>query len=461
MKKHRSQKSLERLLYQLYSEVLDIFQQKPPEIYTMNTHEYKKGVVNTYPEFFLKPSYYEIKDKIFKINSFKEIVAFIKERPDILESDLETSEGKKMFEAVGIEESFGLQVYNVVESLIEKYNRPKFTISWNFTPIQTLNIEESMLIKLFNKKYKENYIYYYFLENFSMESDEINFSINNQKLSLKKLSDEEKKLILNAADSKHSTANIKNNIYNINVALTSKKKIEATLQEKLLFLFRVFQKGIFRYSSIGHFSKNKIFKTPIFSCLFDQGSFAEPNYIYNWSVPKKSDYLIKESDEHKLIEFIENNFDKITEKFDFSIDIFAKLHSFGDKYATRGRKYQIPLLVMGLESFFNISEKITFTISLLVAKLLKDNSLFAIMKIIYAIRSDIVHGNNKKLIKDIERLKVKREDLKDLTAIADFLEDILRKMTKVFIERQLHIDSKFDQEVCKMFLKTPKQHLPY
>ena len=115
---------------------------------------------------------------------------------------------------------------------------------------------------------------------------------------------------------------------------------------------------------------------------------------------------------------------------------------------------------MGLESFFNINEKITFTMSLLIAKVLNDDSLFPIMKKLYAIRSDIIHGNKNELKKDILKLKTLQTNLKNIDDVTHFLEDITRNITKIFIEKELHTDQKFDQEICDIFLKN-KQKLKH
>ena len=472
MNKKNIKKPLKNLFYQLYVDILSLFKKKSPEIYSKNIYQYitkKDGQsgVATYPELFLKPNYHLIKDELFKLRSLDDIISLIEKQKDILNSDFTCSNsvkkkniGKKLYEISGIKESFSGQIYAVVEKIIELHNQPKFSINWNFlaTPAQELKIEEKDLLESFKKTQKTKQIAYYFLENFKMQSDELAFQINNQKITIKKLSDQEKSLLLNASE--YFNSGMQNNIHNINVAIISNAKIETNTLNKILFLLRVFKGGVFRYEASGLLVWDNISKKQKFQSINNQGSCYEAPLPIKWSVPSPEDYLLEKKDEKNLKIFIENNIRKITDKFNFINDVFAKLHSLGNKYSTQGTKYQIPFLMMGLESFFNINEKITFTMSLLIAKVLNDDSLFPIMKKLYAIRSDIIHGNKNELKKDILKLKTLQTNLKNIDDVTHFLEDITRNITKIFIEKELHTDQKFDQEICDIFLKN-KQKLKH
>jgi len=190
-----------------------------------------------------------------------------------------------------------------------------------------------------------------------------------------------------------------------------------TSQEKMLS----FARDLVRKLRI--FKKGQISLQYVFSIYKDSRHVIE-NKIFPY-LPKWGDYKIDDADIIDINKFLSKNI-KVPEILLFPLD------SFENAYIGENCKLNFVLLMISLESLFNISsqEPIKHIISRHVALLLSENivefdSYYSRLKDLYNVRCDIVHG--KANVKSIDKLN------KNIYLYIDQLNEIVRKIfNKIF-----------------------------
>ena len=441
-----NEKNLKKLFYDFYCDILRLYNNKKPKHYLSdvgNFESQKNGYsISTNKKIRLCSCsyYFENKNKIRELTSFKKIVYYIRNSLEILESDLICSDspdkkniGKKFYKVVGIEESFGASIYSVATKIFETYNKSIIDINWDLKPaeINKINLDESAL--LFELKNKHSFSptdkYYYYMQNFAIDKSFFNLKLDKKIIQLKKLSDKEKTLLINV--SHFGSENLIVDIGTIDVAIISKVRLNDIEIKNILTLLRLFSAGEFRLYAIGESKKGFDNKETLIRLNTFANIVEKPLIEKCFSLHRE--YHLNQKETRAVKKFFKDNYSKIS-NFEFANECLNLLHSLDDKY-------KMPYIFFILESFFEkIKSENTYRLSYSMSKILKKSFDFSkTIRDLYDLRGDVVHGNGQiKLDKKSSKIKNEGRPFNNMKECVDFLEDTMRQLWKEILKKDLY-----------------------
>ena len=411
-------------IYQIYKELLVFLSKNPPNTEFISKHYcyFEKGN----PGFKATPQLQfcineteGIIDYLSKLDSINHLVTELFASRDRLKNPtLKKSQEKEEFKTNLIR-----IILPFFEKILNKYNspeigRPNAALSPVKKELFTIDFEK--LLSHINPD-KDSRLYYYLLFNFEIPEDEL-LLMTKPRISLKKISNVEKSKILDSLGL--FIKEIDDRIFNIDTAIYSTKRLKRGEIYNALALLRLFKPGEFQYLDNGVMIYDTFTNEYNFSYIHSVQTEGEINKPYPFCTRDK--WTIDKTEIRSLKVFFRDNFYKIQhESFDFAIECLTILH-------TLDYKYRIPVIFYIIESFFkNIKTEVTYRIKNVISKILeKDYQFSENMKVLYQIRSDIVHGNTEANILKTLR-KIKLEDNGTLSKIDDgykYLERIMRDL---------------------------------
>jgi hypothetical protein len=441
-----NQKNLKELFYNFYCDILALYNNEKPKYYFSNVGNFKSEEngcsVSTDARIrLLSCSYYfDNSEKIQKLQSFKNIVKYIKSNNGILNSDGVISApadkkivGKKRYEVWGIDYCFGPSIYLIAQQIFENYNKSTIEINWNLEPVKINKINLNKSVLLFKLKNEHSFLptdkYYYYIQNFTIDKKFFNLNLDKKIIQLKKLSDREKTLFING--NHFGPEDLSMDISSINTAIISKVRLSDVEIKNILTLLRLFKTGKFRLYAVGELkselNKEKITYVNTFASIIEKP-------LKNKTPSFNEEYSLNENEISIIKRFFKNNYSKISENFEFAIECLSLLHSLDDKY-------KLPYIFFILESFFKkIKSENTYRLSYNMAKILKKSFSFTkTIRDFYNLRSDVVHGNSQsELDKKISKIKNEEQSFNDIKECVDFLEDIMKQVWKEILEKELY-----------------------
>lgn len=441
-----NQKKLKELFYNFYCDILILYGDKKPKYNISQVGNFKSEEngcsISTDARIclFSCSYYFDNKDKIHNLLSFKKIICYIKNSPEILEKDSICSDspnkeniGKKFYKVVGIEESFGTSIYLVARQIFENYNKSIIEINWDLEPVKInrINLDKSVL--LFKLKNKHGFLpvnkYYYYIQNFTIDKG-FDLKLGKKVIQLKKLSDQEKTLFING--DYFGPEDLSMDISSIDIAIISEARLNDIEIKNILTLLRLFKTGEFRLYAIGELkselNKKEIIHINTFANIIEKSLKNKMPFFNNkYSLNKNEINIIKK--------FFEDNYSKISENFEFAIECLSLLHSLDDKY-------KLPYIFFIIESFFKeIDSELNYRLSYCIAKILKKPFSFTkVIRNLYGLRGNVVHGNSQEeLNKKIIKIKNESgESFNNITECVDFIEDVMREIWKEILEKELY-----------------------
>lgn len=449
-------KNLNTLFYNLYCDILALYEKNKPKYY-FSSHYIFKTESNGYSIIsepvikLLAISYYwDHKQIIHTLSSFKKIVNYIKLNKKILNSDGVITApadkkiiSKRRYEAWGIDYCFGPSIYSITQDLFEYFSRPKINgecIKWNFSPVDRDKFIVKNDILISRLVYKNGFIpvqkYYYFLQNFNIDkSFKVKYKAKN--ITFKKLTDQEKTLFLN---SRHfGPENLSHDISNINSALIYDNWFEKEEAKNILATLRLCKSGQFRLYALAEVKKD-IMGKKLFT-LNTYANFIEKPLAEKILVSDGKNLNNTEIKEFKL--FFKKNISKIL-RFKFGTECLNRLHSLDDEY-------KIPFIFFILESFFEkINQELNFRLSYCITRILNKPYEFSkIIQGLYGLRGTIVHGGTASELKNkIKKIKNKKgkQLFNNIKDCSNFLENIMKESWKIILDKKLY-DKDIEKEI--------------
>jgi len=443
----KTSKDIQLLFYNFYSELLTLFSKKHPKHFVSKDGKFKKikggYEVSSKPKIRLYSCsyYFDNKAKIQKLQSFKEVVEYIKSRSDILKKDSVISDspdksniGKPLYEVSGIADSYGPSIFAIAKEIFETYNNSKVVTKWDFNAkeLEKIKLDKAGIEFKLNNKYSFLPVkkYYYLLENFSVNKT-TTLDIDGVKTKLKKLTDLERSLIINST--KSGPEDDTGDIGYIETAIVSEALLKEESISNLLALLRIFKEGEFRLKAIGELN-TEITRCPRLKLNSYAKGLEKGLKLGNPFFHQKYELTAVLLAEFK--KFYKKNRSKMG-KYGFAKECLSLLHATDDKF-------KIPIIFYILESFFpKVTSENTYRLSYCISKILnKPYDFTTNVKLLYKLRSDIVHGNTKsELSKTIKKIK-KMDDTpcSNLNNTLKVLEKIMRTVWKNILDNEYDLE---------------------
>jgi hypothetical protein len=452
--KHK--KKLNTLFYNLYCDILALYEKNKPKFYYGSHYIFKTesnghSVISEPIIKLLAISYYwDHKQDIHALSSFKKIVNYIKSSKEILNSDGVITApadkkiiGKRRYEVWGIDYCFGPAIYSITQDLFECYNRPKINgecIKWNFLSVDSDKFNYKNDIPISRLIHKNCFIpaqkYYYFLQNFKINKS-FKIKYKSKDITFKKLTDREKTLFLNSR--LFGPENLSHDISSISTALIFDDWLKKEEAKNILAILRLCKSGQFRLYALAEVREDIIGKKKF--TLNTYANFVERPLAKKILVLGGKNLNNSEIKKFKL--FFKNNIDKMS-KFKFGTECLNRLHSLDDEY-------KIPFIFFILESFFkNINQELSFRLSYCITKILnKPYEFTKIIQKLYGLRGTIVHGGTaSELDNKIKKIKNKQGKVlfNNVKDCSNFLENIMKESWKIILDKELY-DKDIEKEI--------------
>ena len=449
--------NLKQLFHNFYCDVLEQYQKKNPKC-GMSQQMIFKTTQNGYevsgnPKIYLLSAsyYFDNKNEIQQLESFKKIIQYIKKSSEILKNDSicsgspnEKNIGKPMYKVSGIESSYGASIYLIAKEIFENHNKTSVQIKWDFEPCKLGEMKFDKDILLFRLKNKDNFLptekYFYFLQNFEIENNYFELQIGKNKIKAKRLSDEEKSLMINS--SHFGSEDLSMDADSIKTALVSNDLLDQNEIKIVIALLRVFKAGEFRVYAIGELkkelNKKKSMKINTFANAVEKALGAKSAFFHET-------YKLTKSEAKSFKNLFQKAYKEMA-LFEFASESLSLLHTTDDKF-------KIPIIFYVLESFFpKVTSENSYRLSYCIAKILKKPYSFSRTVIdLYTLRSKIVHGDKQStLIKIIKKISKKDgTQCSNIQECTNLLESIMRDTWKQILKRKLHTKEDIEAEILK------------
>jgi hypothetical protein len=449
--------NLKQLFYNFYCDVLELYKKNQPKTgmsqqMSFKTTENGYEVSGTPKIHLLSASYYfDNTQEIQRLNSFKAIVNYINNSPEILKTDSicssspdENNVGEPMYKVLGTESSYGASIYIIAKEIFENHNNTSVQIKWDFKPCKLKDVKFDKDILLFRLKNKHSFLptekYFYYLQNFEIENSYFELQVGEKKVKLKQLSDEEKSLMINS--SHFGSEDLSMDAGSIKTALVSNDLLDQNDVKKIITLLRVFKEGEFRVYAIGELkkelNKKKSIKINTFANVVEKALGAKSAFFHKT-------YKLDKNEVKSFKKLFHGAYEDMP-SFEFPSECLGLLHTTDDKF-------KIPIIFYILESFFpKINTENTYRLAHCITKILKKPYSFSeTVRNFYTLRSKIVHGDKQNtLTKTIKKIqKENGEPCSSIQECVKLLEFIMRETWKQVLKRKLHTKEDIEAEIFK------------